>query len=590
MNREYFLKTGTFAALAVLSNRLFAKALPVDSNHQLLFKDDLLKRLLIANDKQVAGLLTSIRLNDVRFSRKIGYDFSVLAASWCSPDSQYYHNPMLVSRLEILTKVLERYQTADGTVNIGNLESPPDTAFLTELLTTGAHLLIKDNSKELNDVNAEIKKFLLSTGDALTTGGIHTPNHRWVISAALAKLNALYPDKKFVGRIEDWLSEGVYNDSDGHYPERSVIYSGVENTAFITIGRLLDKPELFVPVRKNLEMMYYYMEPNGEMVTTDSRRQDQYMIKEVFPFYLHYRYMAIKDNNRQFAAIAKFIEGLYGFENEILNTSYFHFLEEPLLQQELPATVPLNDNYEKLFKPSHLVRIRRGSTTATLFGGVDWPIIIASGRSNSPNFFSYRKGKAILKYARLSSGFFSMGYFYSAGLQKEGGSYLLYKKLEVPYYQPLPKNLQNSEGDYKLSPSIDDRFWNKMDFEKRPLSNVKTLETAVSLAEKNGACELTFRVTGLVGVPVTIELCFDESGRLSGTEPAENENSFLEKGFGKYENGGDTIQFGPGSVVNKTVTGLEGERYSTHFGSLRTEGKHVFLTGISPFNHKLIFS
>jgi hypothetical protein len=191
---------------------------------------------------------------------------------------------------------------------------------------------------------------------------------------------------------------------------------------------------------------------------------------------------------------------------------------------------------------------------------------------------------------RLSSGFFSMGYFYSEGIKKEGNKYILHKKLEVPYYQPLPKNLRNSKGDYKLSPSIDNRFWNKMDFQKRSVSNVKTLETTISLTETNGAVELEIRVSGLAGVSVTIELCFSEGGKLSGVTKQDDRNSFLENGEGKYESGGDTIHFGPGTVAHKKITELEGERYSTHFGNLRTEGQYVYLTGTTPFTHKLKFS
>ena len=300
--------------------------------------------------------------------------------------------------------------------------------------------------------------------------------------------------------------------------------------------------------------------------------------------------MAIHDNSRVLAGVAKYIENLDGFKKELMNISLFHFLEDPMLLKELPAETPLPVNYEKLFTTSSLLRIRRNNTTATLFGGADWPIIIASGRSNSPNFFAYRKGNAILKYARLSSNFFSMGYFYSEGIKKAGEKYILHKKLEVPYYQPLPKDLRNKAGDYKLSPSIDNRFWNKMDFSKRPVSNVKTQDTTVTFSETNGNVELLFEVNGLEGVPVTIELCFNEGGKLTGVTPGDKGDSFLENGFGQYEAGGDTIQFGPGTVASQTITGLEGERYSTHFGSLRTEGMHVYLTGTTPFKHKLTFS
>lgn len=35
------------------------------------------------------------------------------------------------------------------------------------------------------------------------------------------------------------------------------------------------------------------------------------------------------------------------------------------------------------------------------------------------------------------------------------------------------------------------------------------------------------------------------------------------------------------------LTGLEGELYSSHFGSLRTDGMQVYLTGLTPFTHTL---
>jgi hypothetical protein len=586
MKRDDFLKLGAFSLATPFFNSLLVKGAAGENPD-----DDILNRLVTANDKQVAGLLQSVNQDSVTFSRRVGSDFAVLSASYCFPGSAYYHSALIIPKLEIITKVLTDHQSADGTVNIGNLESPPDTAFLVEPLSAGAYLLTKDNAKELTTVNTRIKTFLLNAGEALTTGGVHTPNHRWVICAALARLNTLYPAKKYLDRVAQWLGEGIFMDSDGHYPERSGLYAGVENTSLVTMARLLNKPALFEYVRKNLEMTWYYMEPNGDLVTADSRRQDQYIGKRILSYYIHYRYLAIRDNNNKFAGIAKLIENMEGFDKDVLDRSLVHFMENSLLQKELPPAMTPPLNYEKQFSTSGLLRVRRDKTTSTLFGGVDWPLIIASGRSDSPNFFSYRKGNAILKYMRLSSSFFSMGYFYSEGIKKEGNKYILHKKLTVPYYQPLPADKRNSKGDYTLSPSIDDRFWNRMDFKNRPVSNTKTLETTISLVETNGNNELTFRVRGLAGVPVTIELCFQEGGKLSGvSNPDNNGNSFLDKEMGLYELGGDTIRFGPGGIAHKSVNALEGERYSTHFGSLRTDGLHVYITGMTPFDHTLVFS
>lgn len=563
----------------------FAMAAP----HGTGLDEDLLKRLAEANDRQVETLLKTDLLR-VGFSRKTGSDFSALAAAYSSPASKYHQSEAVVPVLETLTGLLAESQSEDGTANFGNLESPPDTAFLLELLTAGAFILQKNPSPALRKVNSAVKIFIVRAGEALTTGGVHTPNHRWVICSALARINALYPDKKYTNRIEDWLGEHVFMDGDGNYPERSRNYASVEDNSMITMGRLLNKPALLAYARRNLETTYYYMDPDGELAVNDSRRQDQYTSKNIVSYYLHYRYMAIRDNSGMFAAVTRLIEQLKGFEEEVLNRAYFFFLEDPLLQQALPAPAALPLSYEKLFTHAHLLRIRRNERTATLFGGADWPIIIASGRSNSPNFFAFRKGEAVLKYLRLSTSFFSMGYFYSEGLRKEGNRYVLHKKLTAPYYQPLPKTLRKPDGDYKLSPSIDDRFWNKMDFLHRPVSNVKTLDTTVAFSETPAGNELVFEVSGSQGVQVTIELCFKEGGKLSGVSDGGNQNHFLESGTGTYTFGKDAISFGPGTVKQKTLTNLEGERYSTHFGSLRTEGMHVFLTGVTPFRHVLVFA
>ncbi|MCG2613236.1 hypothetical protein LZZ85_03055 [Terrimonas sp. NA20] len=610
INRNEFLKTSMKAsalvALAQFGSPLlsFAQSTGQGGDVDTAFMDS----LVAANDTRVGTILQAGR---VGAGRALGQDFAFIASAFASPGSKYYHDAKVVDHLQKLTNTLLEHQSEDGTLNAGNLESPPDTAFLMESLTCGAYILQKDNSASMKEINGQIKKFSQKVGEALIHGGVHTPNHRWVVCQVLARLNELYPDKRYLTRIEDWLGEGVFQDKDGHYPERSQNYADVENNSMITLGRLLNRPAMFDYARKNLDMAYYYMDPNGDLTVNDSRRQDQWSSKSIMAFYLHYRYLAIKQNNGMFAAVAKFIETLPGFDKDIINNRIYDFLENPVLQQQLPKATELPVNFEKLFTTSSLLRIRRNDTTVTLFGGCDLPTIIASGRSNSPNFFAYRKGKAILKYMRLSSSFFSMGYFYSDGMKKEGNKYVLYRKLTAPYYQPLPKDKRKKDGDYKLSPSIDDRFWNKMDFSNRPVSNVKSLESKVTLTENNGAVQLDFEVTGPEGVSVTIELCFNEGGKLSGVTTApENQNaspyesnygrntantpgepnSFLTTGEGSYEFGNDKITFGPGTGSVRAVRGLEGERYSTHFGSLRTKGMYVYLTGNTPFKHTLKLS
>lgn len=585
MDRASFIRMSTLAGMTPLFAPLFSFA----GNNAGTEDAAMIARLVTANDKLVSGLLETVQEGKLNFSRKTAYDFAILSGSFCEKSSAYYQDPRIISKLGILARFLTDSQGSDGTVNIGNLESPPDTAFVIEIVSTAAASLQLQQVPALNPVLELIKTMILKAGEALRTGGIHTPNHRWVICAALSQIHALYPDRKYITRINEWLAEGIYQDADGYYPERSGTYSMVENTAFITLARNLKRPDLLKYVRKNLTTFFYSMEANGDLVSNNSRRQDQFLCRHSTIFYLQYRYLAIQDQDRHFAAICKMIEVTPWFDKEILQQGLFYFQENETLRESLPSPSVLPDRYEKIFPLSHLLRIKHNQTYITLFGGVDWPLIIASGRACSPDIFSYRKGKAVLRYLRLSSTFFSMGYFYSEGLKRQGNSYVLQKKLQIPYYQPLPLNKRNKQGDYKLSPSVDDRFWNKMDFANRPQSNIKTLDTTIIMTEKNGEVELAFSVNGQSKVPVTIELCFNEGGQFTGLTTDSKGNAILAGDMAVYEVEGEQLHFGPGSFTNAVPENLEGERYSTHFGTLKTSGTRVYLTGVTPFKHTLFF-
>lgn len=547
------------------------------------------QRLVAANTKEVEKLFAKFSKDIEGLQRQLGYDYANLISAYLEPTSKYYQNADLIPLMEKIMRFLIKEQKADGTLTIGNFDSPPDTAFILEPICAATTILQEDKNPKLTTIKSLAKNFILKVGDALTEGGIHTPNHRWVVSAALAQVHHLYPNKKYIKRIDEWFSENLYIDADGHYLERSMIYSEVIDRALIIISRLLNRPKLLEPVRKNLDRVYFHIEPNGETVTVDSRRQDQYRRWDALLYYVLYRYMAIVDKNPNYAAIANFIEKTDGFEEKVTSQSLFWFLETPLLKQDMPSPTPLNTNYEKFFKESNLVRFRRSDQTATIFGGTDMPLIIASGRSSNPNFFSFRKGEAVLKHIRFSKEFFSTGYFRSEGIKKEGNKYILKQKIDVPYYQPLPNNKKRKDADYKHSESIDHRFWNKMDFENRPVSNVKTLETTISIHEVKNGFEIEFQCLGTEGVDVTIELCFNTGGKLSEMKTFDSQpnNYFLQNGKGTYTFGKDTITFGEGVYSHNRLRGIDGEVYSTHFGTLKTQGINVYLTGKTPFNYTL---
>ncbi|MDR8391730.1 hypothetical protein NC796_11290 [Aliifodinibius sp. S!AR15-10] len=543
-----------------------------------------------ANDRRVEEMLERYdRLVESSSRRGQSGFILTLASAYCSPDSEYYRSLNLVEPMHNVAKALILAQNSDGTFDFGNLQSPPDTAFMMEQLFRAQKILITDGSEQTINLRQSNRQIILDAAEALTTGGIHTPNHRWAVSAALSGINSLYPNQKYVNRINDWLGEGIGQDADGEHPERSRNYdAAVNNPSLLDVAIYQKRPELFDVISKNLELTIHLTELNGECETVASRRQDQEHGRYVMihRYYLPFRYLAIRDNNPRFAAVANMIETKY---MDTLGEHLADFLLHEELNMSLPKPAALEENYVKHFQNTHLVRIRRGNKTASVFGGTDWHLGYGawSGISHNPTFFKFRNGNAILESVRMSPAFFRTGYFRSNGLAVQGNEYRLEEQRQVPYHQPLPEKFRNKEGVYKMSP--DGRFYSKMDFENRP-KDYKKLHSMVTVREvgNSGAFEMEFSVEETPRVPVTIELCFRKGGQLSGVIPRENDTDgyFLSDGEGSYKVGNDVITFGPGKMEH-TRSPQSNEQYSVYNGDIEVEGYRVYITGITPFTHKI---
>jgi hypothetical protein len=548
-------------------------------------------RLLKANDEVVGRMLEQSSTGGGA-SRGRGQNVAALVAAYCSPESSFHQAQSLISLMERNAQAFVDAQNPDGTLDAGNLASPPDTGFVVEATAAALDVARRSKAPRLVRTQEILGKFLLRVGEALVTGGIHTPNHRWVICSALARINSLFPAARYVDRIDDWLGEGVYQDADGLFPERSPNYARVEVNAFTTMARLLNRTALLEPVRKHLISNLYLLQPDGELETVQSRRQDQDRPVHVSNFYLQYRYMAIRENNPVFAAVARLIaarpgEGLVEGANPII-----HFLEEPLLRKPLPEGGAIPSDYQRVFANSQLVRVRRDDQAASIFGGEDRPPNAASGLAHNPTFFNFRKGKAILDSVRMGGQFFSLGVFRAEGVTVAGNQAVLRQRYEAPYYQPLPKEFRAANGDYPLTPAKDGRFWSKLDFPHRQMSNVQVLDQKVTVVEKQGDFELHIDIAGHNRVPYTVELAFRPGGQFTGAlqettmsvrdGSAQGKALILKEGRGAYRVGDDVIEFGPGQADHEVIN-LSGHTYQAHGTVLRTAGNCVYITGYTPF-------
>jgi len=530
-----------------------------------------LLELIRLNDKQISEnpnpQITDLQSPDIGAIRdgdgipnalSTGGYISRWSISVSCPESIYYASANLLQSIEIGAQYLTKAQHSDGTIDLlgSNFHSPPDTAFSVDNVALAYQLIaaIKGAEKAL----IPLKKYLLKAGEALIVGGIHTPNHRWVVAAALLKLNTIWPDKRYVARAEEWLLEHIDIDPDGQYTEKSAGgYTAIVNRMLIEMAKGLKKPEILDAVRKNLNMTMYYVHPNGEVVTEASNRQDKGTIKFLNSYYYSYRYLALLDQNGEFAAMCRLIEKSSAHANsEHLN----YFLLEPDLWKELPSVKNLPTNYVKTFPYSGIVRIRRGQWDTTIL-------------SNNPGFLTFHKGSAVLQGMRIAASFFGKGQFQSSDIKQEGNNWILKNALEGPYYQPYPPDKIDPQGDLSKMPRT-----------MRPKSEVQNLSYVVGISEHEEGINIDFEIKGTEGVPVTLELIFRPGGKLKGVNSVNGKpNSYLfADKEGSYSVGEDSIKFSPGIALHKGIN-LRGALPSV-------EAPTVYLTGISPFKHTLKLS
>ena len=481
-----------------------------------------------------------------------GYIGRACMLIYCS-ESSFYKSKETLQTVEQAAEALLKFQYPDGTIDLlsTNFHSTPDTAFVLENIIPAYKFVKETNLSGSEKTLVYLEKFIKNAAEALIVGGIHTPNHRWVVTAALVKINEIFPDKRLVNRAEQWLAEHIDIDPDGQYTEKSThVYSPIVNRALIDIAIGLNKPELLDHVRKNLLMTLYYIHPNGEVVTEGSSRQDRGVIGKMSVYYGNYRYMSILDNNGQMAEVCRLIERTNS--PQALAGYLGYFLENPQISRELPTSHALPTNYVKAFPFSGLVRIRRENWDCTIL-------------SKNTSWLTFHKGNAVLQAMRVACSFFGKGQFDSEKIEKQGDTWTLTKSLEGPYYQPFEKDKISPDGDFEKMP----RYLRKQ-------SEIQKLETTVKIIEKPQGIEVEIEMRGTDNVPVSLELIFRPGGTFNGVEKLLN--SYLLSGEkGEYVVGDDKISFGPGKIEHKGLQ-LRGALPAA-------DAPTVYITGFTPFKH-----
>jgi hypothetical protein len=455
-----------------------------------------------------------------------------LLCGYVSRESKYYKSKEILDRMILAAKALLNFQHSDGTIDLlqTNFHSTPDLAFTIYPLALSYSILLQHKQLNFQGLPALMKEYLLKAGNALSVGGIHTPNHRWVVCGALSWLNHFFPNPMYRARVEQWLAERIDLDPDGQYQERSTaIYTPVSNRTLLDVAKQMKVDSLYDVVRKNLNMTFYFVHSNGEIATESSVRQDKYVKSNMHQYYLAYNYMALLDKDSRYSGMVSYIQNTVKADQ--LGYMLPHFIEDPSLLNDLPEPAPIPTSYHKYFKYSDIVRIREGK--------VDMSIIL-----NNPTFFNYFKGNAALESVRLSAAFFGKGQFESIGMEKEGNSYVLSSIVDGPYYQPLP--------DVRIPDSVE--TWRNVPRIERDQSDIQTLYTKIYVTPDGGKVRIRVSVDGPKNLPIALELGFRTGGKLENVHPKKGiKGAYLiaDGEFATYSNGDDKIKIGPGTGAHK---------------------------------------
>ena len=197
-------------------------------------------------------------------------------------------------------------------------------------------------------------------------GGFHTPNHRWVIAAALSQAARLFPDLDVGRTVDAYLAEGIDLDAEGFFIERSVgVYDAVNDRSLLLIAENTGWPGALDAVERNLNLDLRLLHADGTAETGLSRRQD-YGTREVAlglaPCYLLAHAMR---PNPTFARAAHWL-----WDAAPTPAGHLEWLLYPLLKHGDPAPavdVPLPDDFTLHLPANGIHRVRRGLLSASFF-------------------------------------------------------------------------------------------------------------------------------------------------------------------------------------------------------------------------------
>ena len=456
----------------------------------------------------------------------------VLMEAYSNPNSRYHRSDAVVDSIRLALEASEeRFQYEDGSIDSG---SDKQNAANAAFATGGIHQIWERWQNIEHPLSGEIidrcRRILVKFGLSCRTMGVFTPNHRWVACAAMAIVNEVEPDEQLVAKIDDYLSDGIDQDADGFYSEYSPMYAMLCNMCFLQVAKRLDRPELLIPVRKNLELLLSLCHPGGQVASEFSVRADTGKLgvlnalveMGVLDRRGEYLTIAREHLDRQLRTLDERLD-----EAKVDGSNSFGALlgetAELMALAVLPATevetkaVP--DNYRLrtsafINRQRTTIRIRRGKLSVT-----------AVGRNDFSNLVAFRYGDAIVDGMRIMYNYYGM-------------------------HGAIDENLPEEDGEIVFSGSFTEYIDGPTP--ERRIDHKPELHYRLGISEIGGGLALSFKAQARHKVSIQLEFAARPEGRLEiggqTTPLLDGERHYL-NGPASIVNGTDALEFGGDLVV-----------------------------------------
>lgn len=414
-------------------------------------------------------------------------------ALYLCPDSAYYQKSEVLEYIRLICISGEDGIHEDGTNDllVSNYRQPeyfgiPGICNAYRMISA-----IPQKTPEEAEVTEMIYHLMERISGGLLASGFHTPNHRWVHTASLYYMyNTLHKkDERFLDLAKKYLAEKIDIDENGEFSERSAgMYSAISDRALCDIAVEAKMPELFDLVKRNLRLVYRFIEKGSLIFTQNSRRKDKGEVgsSTLFDFDRYTDICLVAYANTHDLEFLQILKSAMDkrISNEPIHSPFRIYMLYPELRElsvDLSALPPIEEEFHMFLPKSGIVRAKEKGAVYSIL-------------SRNPDFLHITVGDISIS-ARICSSFFAKAQFLSDAIERIG---------EKTYRMTF-----HTWADYKLPfdtpPEGSENYWS-MDYSSRKSISRCEYGYTVDFEFTENGLRLHMQTHGTEKVPFKLEI------------------------------------------------------------------------------------